>query len=78
MAEKDLTQLLREIENQNKQLERLIEENNRLISSPFDLTSIERLKLLSKETKKQFKELNETLKDSHEELVKLNQWSCIC
>ena len=72
MAEKDLTQLLREIENQNKQLERLIEENNRLISSPFDLTSIERLKLLSKETKKQFKELNETLKDSHEELVKID------
>lgn len=72
MANQDISQILRAIENQNKELERLIEENQRLASSPYDLTSIERLQVLSKETREYFQQLEETLKDTNEELVKID------
>ena len=67
----DLKDLLKRIENQNKQLESLIEENQRLAASPFDLTSIERLKILTEETKTEFNELKETLKDANDEIIKI-------
>ena len=73
MANQDISQILRAIENQNKELERLIEENQRLASSPYDLTSIERLQVLSKETREYFQQLEETLKDTNEELVKIDR-----
>lgn len=73
MANQDISQILRAIENQNKELERLIEENQRLASSPYDLSSIKRLQVLSKETKEYFQQLEETLKDTNEELVKIDR-----
>ena len=73
MANQDISQILRAIENQNKELERLIEENQRLASSPYDLSSIERLQVLSKETREYFQQLEETLKDTNEELVKIDR-----
>ena len=68
----DLKALLNRIESQNKQLESLINENKRLLESPFELTSLERLKVLTEETKSEFKELKETLKDANDELVKID------
>lgn len=68
----DLKALLNRIESQNKQLESLINENKRLLASPFELTSLERLKVLTEETKSEFKELKETLKDANDELVKID------
>jgi hypothetical protein len=69
----DLKALLNRIESQNKQLESLINENKRLLESPFELTSLERLKVLTEETKSEFKELKETLKDANDELVKIDR-----
>lgn len=68
----DLKALLNRIESQNKQLESLINENKRLLESPFELTSLERLKVLTEETKSEFKKLKETLKDANDELVKID------
>lgn len=67
----DLKALLNRIESQNKQLESLINENKRLVASPFELTSLERLKVLTEETKTEFEELKETLKDANDEIVKI-------
>jgi ABC-type transporter Mla subunit MlaD len=68
----DLKALLNRIESQNKQLESLINENKRLVASPFELTSLERLKVLTEETKAEFEELKETLKDANDEIVKID------
>lgn len=68
----DLKELLKRIESQNKQLESLINENKRLVASPFELTSLERLRVLTEETKAEFKELKETLKDANSEITKID------
>ena len=68
----DLKALLNRIESQNKQLESLINENKRLLETPFELTSLEKLKVLTEETKAEFEELKETLKDANDELVKID------
>lgn len=68
----DLKELLKRIESQNKQLESLINENKRLVASPFELTSLERLRVLTEETKAEFKELKEALKDANSEISKID------
>ena len=53
--EDNIDRLISLIENQNKNLENLIEENNKLRNSPFDMTSIERLNELSEKVVKKLK-----------------------
>lgn len=69
---KELDKLIAAIENQNKRLEELISENDRLRSTPFDMTSLERLNALTEEARKELEIFNDTLKKSHEELKAIN------
>lgn len=67
----DIEQLKEYFEEQKKNLQELIEDNRRLLESPFDLTSVERLKLLSQEVDESFTNLNDTLKKERKELRSL-------
>ena len=64
--------LKRLIEEQTKNLNKLIAENERLRSTPFDMTSIERIKLLSSEVDEANKKLNDTLKEQRKNIKGLH------
>lgn len=68
----NLDRLISAIEQQNKRLEDLIQENERLRSTPFDMTSLEKLKVLSLEVKKEFEDLNKTLEASNDEIKNID------
>lgn len=68
----NLDRLISAIEQQNKRLEDLIQENERLRSTPFDMTSLEKLKVLSLEVKKEFENLNKTLEASNDEIKNID------
>jgi hypothetical protein len=67
----DMKQLISLIENQNKNLERLIKENERLRSTPFDMTNIERIKMLSEEVAELAKRFDDSFKEAHKHFSNL-------
>lgn len=67
----DMKRLVALIENQNKNLERLIKENERLRSTPFDMTNIERIKMLSDEVAELAKKFDDSFKEAHKHFSNL-------
>ena len=61
----NIDKLISLIKNQNSSLEKLIEENDRLNRSPFDMTSIERLNKLSKEVEESGKIFEKSLNNAN-------------
>lgn len=67
----DMRRLISLIENQNKNLDRLIKENERLRSTPFDMTSIERIKMMSAEVAELGKEFDNSFQEAHKHFSNL-------
>lgn len=61
----NIDKLIAALENQNKHLEDLIKENQRLTNSPFDMTSIERIKILSEEVANLGKKFDDALGEAN-------------
>ena len=60
----DLNDLVSLLKEQNKGLKELIEQNNELKKTPFDLTSLERLELLSKKVSDLEKDFSKSLENA--------------
>ena len=67
----DMRRLISLIENQNKNLDRLIKENERLRSTPFDMTNIERIKMMSAEVAELGKEFDNSFQEAHKHFSNL-------
>jgi hypothetical protein len=61
----NLDKLISAIEKQNEQLGKLIQTNERLHSTPFDMTSIERIKMLSEEVAELGKKFDDSLSEAN-------------
>jgi hypothetical protein len=61
----NLDRLISAIEKQNEQLGKLIQTNERLHSTPFDMTSIERIKMLSEEVAELGKKFDDSLSEAN-------------
>lgn len=61
----NLDKLISAIEKQNEQLGKLIQTNERLHSTPFDMTSIEKIKMLSEEVAELGKKFDDSLSEAN-------------